>query len=150
MKVLITGHRLFKLAWYDVPWIQLALGDVIFDLKRTGLLSYGYSGMASGVDLWYCRALYNHKIPYCACVPFDDQDLTMDVTERAERANLIDHAAAVVCAKNSYMVEHTDMGIVVWDGNKGGTANVVQQLVEKKKDFVWINPVSQVVWKCFK
>lgn len=41
------------------------------------------------------------------------------------------------------MVEKADTGLVVWDGNKGGTHNVFQQLVEKKKPFVWINPVNE-------
>jgi uncharacterized protein with von Willebrand factor type A (vWA) domain len=47
------------------------------------------------------------------------------------------------------LVEHCDIGIVIWDGNKGGTHNVLQQLVEKSKSFYWINPVKQVIWKCF-
>ena len=150
MRVLVTGHRLFKLEQYDIEWIQFALGDVIFDLKQTGILSYGLAGMASGVDLWYCHYLYNHRIPYAAYIPFDEQADTMSASERLERQSLLNSAACRISAKNSLMVEHADMGIVIWDGNKGGTHNVVQQLVEKKKDFVWINPVSQVVWKCFK
>lgn len=152
MKVLITGHRLFKLQnySYDTIWIQRALSDVVIELKDLGVLTYGYSGMASGVDLWFCRELFVSGIPYAACVPFEEQSETMDKIEQDTRDTLLKHAATHLKVKNSYMVEKADMGIVVWDGNKGGTHNVVQQLVEKKKDFVWINPVSQVIWKCFK
>lgn len=43
------------------------------------------------------------------------------------------------------MVEIIDYGIIVWDGNKGGTHNVFQQMIENKKGFVWINPVSEKI-----
>jgi uncharacterized phage-like protein YoqJ len=68
---------------------------------------------------------------------------------RSKREELLAGAVEIKKVKNSWMVEHCDTAIVVWDGNKGGTANVVQQLVEGKKNFYWINPVAKVVWKCF-
>jgi len=148
MKVLITGHRLFKLQQYNIYWIQEAILNTVIDLKDKGLLSYGYSGMASGVDLWFCKELFNFRIPYAACIPFEGQEETMDGLSKDERKTLISKASAVHYVKNSYMVEKCDMGIVVWDGNKGGTHNVLQQLVEKKKPFVWINPVGKKIWNC--
>ena len=148
MRILITGHRLFKLEQYNIIWIKGAILQTVIDLKDNGLLSYGYSGMASGVDLWFCKELFNFRIPYAACIPFERQEETMNKQSQDERKILISNASVIHNVKNSYMVEKCDMGIVVWDGNKGGTHNVLQQLVEKKKPFIWINPVSEKIWNC--
>lgn len=147
MKVLITGHRLFKLATYDVDWIRLAIADVLTDPAMPA--SYGYAGMASGVDLWFCEACLELGIPYEACIPFEDQRLEMDATEQAVRDRLIAAASKVSHVRNRYMVEKAQAGIAVWDGNKGGTHNVVQQMVEASKPFWWLNPVAQRIWRCF-
>lgn len=104
--------------------------------------------MASGVDLWFCEACLALDIPYIACIPFDEQGETMEESEALLRSELIRQAGQVRKVKNSWMVEEAEMGIVVWDGNKGGTHNVVQQLIEKQKPFIWINPVGRKVWHC--
>jgi hypothetical protein len=46
------------------------------------------------------------------------------------------------------MVEKCNYGIIVFDGNKGGTHNVFQQMVEKHKPFTWINPVWETMTIC--
>ena len=148
MKCLISGHRLFKLEQYDSTWIKRALAETVFEMIETGRLTYGYSGMAGGVDLWFCKELYNWKIPYAACIPFEEQSETMDDFEKAERNVLLDSAATKLKVKNSYMVEKAEAGIIVFDGNKGGTHNVFQQMIENKKPFVWINPVGKKIWRC--
>lgn len=148
MKVLITGHRKHKLENYDTAWIKLALEQAIYDIKQRYGGFIGLSGMASGVDLWFCRECENQDISFIACIPFPEQRDTMSKEDQEEREHQIGTADRVMDVKNSWMVEHADMGIVVWDGNKGGTHNVLQQLVEAKKPFVWINPVGQRVWHC--
>lgn len=149
MNVIVTGHRLHKLEAYDIPWIKRALEDILLDLSGKWHIR-GFAGMASGVDLWFCQAFKDLGKKYVACVPFEGQEATMDAVSAAHRAQLIEDADYVLRIKNSKMVELADLAIVCWDGNKGGTHNVVQQLVENKKDFIWINPVAKVVWKCFK
>lgn len=113
-----------------------------------GLITYGYSGMASGVDLWFCNTCFQMGIPYVACIPFEEQADTMGEEERDYRQRLINGAVSVRAVKNSWMVEASDMGIIVWDGNKGGTHNVLQQMVERKKPFFWLNPVSEKIYNC--
>lgn len=73
----------------------------------------------------------------------------MDESEKELRNWCLNHAADVWKIKNSQMVLRSDAGIVVFDGNKSGTHNVVQQLVEHNKSFVWINPAGKKVWECF-
>lgn len=144
MKTLITGHRLHKLLSYDIEWIKLALREAL-DSTFLEYTTYGLSGMASGVDLWFCEALMEQGIHYAACIPFEGQEETMDEESATLRVDLIAAAAEVISVRNSGMVEKANWGLVVWDGNKGGTHNVFQQLVENKKSFVWINPVSQKI-----
>lgn len=147
MKTLITGHRLFKLASYDTDWIRLAIDEVLSDSEVP--VSYAYSGMASGVDLWFCQSCLDLSIPYEACIPFEDQKLEMEADERALRERLIGSASKTSHVRNRYMVEKAQAGIAVWDGNKGGTHNVVQQMVEADKPFWWLNPVARKIWRCF-
>jgi uncharacterized phage-like protein YoqJ len=149
MNLIVTGHRDHKLETYDKVWIKGALDETITTLRDVYGASLAYSGMASGVDLMFCESCQFYGIPFIACVPFDGQELTMTDEDRRFRNDLLKIVKEVKHVKNSWMVEHCDLAIAVWDGNKGGTHNVVQQLVEKKKNFYWINPVSKVVWKCF-
>lgn len=148
MNVVITGHRKSKLLTYDVEWIKECIYESLRNLKGEYGYVRGYSGMASGVDLWFCEACVVADIPYVACIPFKGQDGYMDDMDKAIRKNLIKDAVEVREVKNSWMVEQVEFAIVVWDGNKGGTHNVLQQLVEKQVSFVWINPVAKVVWDC--
>ena len=77
MQTLITGHRLHKLLSYDIEWIKLALREAL-DSTFLEYTTYGLSGMASGVDLWFCKELKDMHIPYAACIPFEGQESTMD------------------------------------------------------------------------
>lgn len=146
MRTLITGHRLHKLTCYDTDWIKLA---ILAALEETFLrsTSYGLSGMASGVDLWFCDACVRKNLPYAACIPFESQGNTMDEMSRYERDVFISFASEIKNVRNSSMVDKADAGLVVFDGNKGGTHNVFQQLIEKQKPFVWINPVAKKIWE---
>ncbi len=149
MRIVITGHRTEKLAPYDFGWIQSAIDDVLVELKTKDSSLLAYSGMASGIDLHFCRSCLLLGIPFIACVPFEGQENTMTPKDADIREQYLKVAKEIKQVKNSWMVEHTDVGICVWDGNKGGTHNVVQQFVENRRNFYWINPVGKVVWKCF-
>jgi uncharacterized phage-like protein YoqJ len=69
----------------------------------------------------------------------------MSTEDKARRDSIISKAWKVYSARNSQMVENADCGIIVWDGNKGGTHNVFQQMLEKKKPFYWIEPNNKKV-----
>ena len=146
MKVLITGHRLHKLAGYDHGWIKEALEIAISSMTS---MSLGLSGMASGIDLWFCEICHKNGIPYVACPPFEEQSDTIPFEHRPLREWCLNQAADIWKIRNSQMTIKADAGIVVFDGNKGGTHNVFQQLIEYNKPFIWINPVGQKIWECF-
>jgi len=149
MRIIITGHRTEKLSGYDLPWIQSAIDTALVEIKHKNNDLLAYAGMASGVDLHFCNSCILLGIPYIACVPFEGQENTMSPYDGDIRARLLKSAKEIKQVKNSWMVEHADVGIVVFDGNKGGTHNVFQQLVEKRINFYWINPCGKVTWKCF-
>lgn len=149
MRLIVTGHREEKLGTYDTHWIRTTITSLVRQCMNKGV-TIAYSGMASGVDLWFCKACQIHQLPFVACVPFEEQGELMSEEARDARDFYLRNVAVETRnVKNSWMVEHADMAIVVFDGNKGGTANVFQQLIEKNKPFVWINPVGQKVWECF-
>ena len=150
MRLIISGHRRHKLEEYNYNWIERTVEQTVLECIKTHGISLAYSGMASGVDIMFCNACFYHKLPYIACVPFDGQENTMTPNDAILREEFLGYAKEIKKVKNSWMVENCDVAIVVFDGTKGGTHNVFQQLIEKKIDFYWINPVSQVVWKCFK
>jgi len=149
MRLIITGHREEKLSNYDCHWIDAKIHSLVAISMRDYGVSLAYSGMASGVDLYFCKACVANNLPFIACVPFEGQEKYMTFNNMFLRDEYLKKAKEIKMVKNSWMVENCDMAIVVFDGNKGGTHNVFQQLVEKKKNFYWINPVSCVVWNCF-
>jgi uncharacterized phage-like protein YoqJ len=148
MRLIVTGHREEKLNSYDIVWIMITLNSEVQQLNVDRGISLAYSGMASGVDLWFCESCFKYKIPYIACIPFDEQSEYMTDETKSHRETLLKYAKEKMAVKNSWMVEHCDYAIVVWDGNKGGTHNVLQQLIEKQIPFTWINPVAKKVWRC--
>ncbi len=148
MKLMITGHRFHKLVLYDRAFIEIAIEDILKKEKAKQYL-VGLSGMASGVDIWFCISCVQLDIPFIACPPFPEQaNMMHDNAEKDTRERLLSRAKETKPIRNSKMVELADMGIVVWDGNKGGTHNVLQQLIENKKGFYWINPVSEKIFEC--
>lgn len=146
MKVMISGHRKEKLTTYSQDWIILEIDSVINQLYQERGMSCGLSGMASGVDLWFCECCLAKSIPYLAYIPFEGQELLMSSEDATLRDTLIKKASKIKQVRNSVMVEDCEVAIVVWDGNKGGTHNCFQQLIEAKKDIWWINPVKEKVF----
>ena len=103
----------------------------------------------SGVDLWFCEALQCLKKPYIACVPFKEQEDTIaEEEQKILRRDCLSNAKEIWDIRNSQIVEKCDAALVVFDGNKGGTHNVFQQLIEKQKPFIWLNPVGKKRWEC--
>lgn len=147
MKLMVSGHRREKLTSYNEVILRILIDDVVEELIAERGLVLGMSGMASGVDLWFCESLLSNDIPYWACVPFDPEEQAqyMVQADRVVRARLMDAAVELKRVRNRFMVEECDAALVVWDGNKGGTHNCFQQLIEKKKDIWWLNPVKEKV-----
>lgn len=142
MKTLISGHRQERMGWYNTAWIEHQIERAILELNT----SIGLSGMANGVDLIFCRLCEKIGIHLHCYVPFEGQSDYMSVSDTLERLRFITKYTRVD-SRNSAMVEKCDNGIIVFDGNKGGTHNVFQQMLENKKPFIWIEPNNQKTYK---
>jgi uncharacterized phage-like protein YoqJ len=142
MKLLITGHRKSKLVNYDEFSIKYLLLDIF--LKESNNYTICLSGMADGIDLWFLEIFEASKIlgEYWCCVPFQEQEEYMCEEDKQLRQYFLQNCRNRLDIRNSEMVQMCDKAVVVWDGNKGGTHNVLQQLIENKKPFYWINPVN--------
>lgn len=143
MKVLISGHRKSKILNYDMEFIRSALRKV---LKKDKYL-IGLSGMADGIDLLFCEVLLELGKGYYCYLPFAEQHHYMSDKDALRREELISKAWNVFHLRNSSMVEKCDSGVIIWDGNKGGTHNVFQQMIEAGKPFTWIEPVNKRIIK---
>lgn len=144
MKVMISGHRKSKLANYDIDWIKEQIESVVLAWKADGVHVIGLSGMADGIDLIFCQILLDASFGYHAYIPFHEQDEYMSKEDKKWRRDLINKAyMEMYGVRNSTMIDNCDEAIVVWDGNKGGTHNCFQQLIECGKEFVWIEPQNK-------
>lgn len=141
---MVSGHRKSKLQNYSEDFIRLAISDIIGNLINH--YPIGISGMADGVDLWFIEEFIDRNLNYWSYIPFEGQDEYMSDEDKILRTELIDRASRIRYVRNSLMIEDSDTAIVVWDGNKGGTHNVIQQLIENKKLFYWINPVKEKIY----
>lgn len=149
MKIMISGHRNFKLSGYDKEWIQEQIEEAIVFYPGRAVCSkdkyIGLCGAADGVDLWYLELLHSHLLDYHIYIPFEEQDLYMTKKDAERRKYFIGEARITKKARNREMVEDCNEAIVVWDGTKGGTFNCFQQLIEAKKNIYWINPLTKVI-----
>lgn len=107
MKIMISGHRKEKLTAYSQEWIILAIDAMVHQLYQDGFMSCGLSGMASGVDLWFCEACTSAGIPYIAYIPFAGQELLMLEEDAILRDKLIKNAIGVKQVRNRVMVEES-------------------------------------------
>lgn len=146
MKVMISGHRTEKLKQYNLNKIVDLISDIITYLSNKDYI-IGLSGMANGIDLEFCNICWIKEIPFWACPPFEEQDEYMSYEEKELRNNMMSAAREIHKIRNSQMLEMADVGIIVWDGNKGGTHNVLQQMLEKNKPFFWIEPKSLMIYE---
>lgn len=145
MKLMVSGHRIQKLKDDEVQWIQYALANVLSGCFNYYGYSYGLSGMASGVDLWFCQVCIMYNIPYAACIPFDEQQDTMKEEDSNLRETLIKSSAQVIKCRNSEMIEKCNGAVVVWNGGKGGTHNVFEQLLQTNKQIFWMIPARKQI-----
>lgn len=142
-----TGHRPQKLGGFalDNPMrlaIQEALAKKLTELKVKSAIS----GMALGVDQWAVEVCIALGIPFTAAVPFKGQESVWQPDQKYRYAQLLAKAQEIVVVsdepyrpalmqiRNEWMVDHCDLLIAVWNGDKqGGTYNCVRYAVLMKR-----------------
>lgn len=134
-----TGHRPEKLHREEEEineelekMIKAAIGD--------GYTTF-ISGMARGVDIWAAEIVlmikdYNPEIKLICAVPYEGfekswskewQDAYHEVLDRADLVEYIcpHYSRGCFQIRNKWMVDHSDVVIAVYNGEKGGTKNTI-------------------------
>ena len=126
-----TGHRRWDPATAAAVqhWLYGRLGD----LKPERVIS----GMALGFDTWLAADALQQGIPLIAAVPFEGQERCWPQRAQEQYRDLLKSAAEVQIisqgpysprmyqVRNEWMVDHCDLLLAGWTGEKGGTANCV-------------------------
>jgi uncharacterized phage-like protein YoqJ len=159
VNVVVTGHRPQKLAPEQVPWIKDTLAQCLGALDARNTVAV--SGMALGVDTWWVEAALALKIPVLAVVPFagqervwryDDQQKYHALLAQCAQVEVLHpvpprdrkHSAQLLFARNTWMSEHADLALAVWDGKpEGGTSHCVSELVTRKVPVMVLDPVAR-------
>ena len=147
-----TGHRSAKLPWgYDEDDPRcLDLKQRIYDTAEA-VYSAGFKdficGMAEGCDLYFCEAVMalreeHPEITVEAAIPFSGQADRWPPAQKRRYERLVsecdrqtllqpDYTPGCMMNRNRYMVDHADLIIACYDGQRGGTLNTLRYALEK-------------------
>ena len=156
MIVSFSGHRPNKLGGFKLPnptynYIYAKIENALKELKPEKVIS----GMALGVDQWAAVIAARLDIPFLAAIPFEGQELAWPA-ESQKAFNILrklaaeevivspgGYAANKMQIRNEWMVDHCDMLIAVYNGDKsGGTYNCISYAKSLNKEIYLIDPTK--------
>jgi hypothetical protein len=158
MRVGITGHqRLAITSGWD--WVRSEIAAV---LKRDAGPLVGISSLAAGADQIFADLVLRQGGALEVVIPLpgyvesfaDECDLgeyerllrTASVVETLRRDGSVEEAYMEAGRR---VVDTSDLLVAVWDGRPasglGGTADVVEYAVRRKKKILHLNPLTQTV-----
>lgn len=121
----------------------------------------GVTSLAIGADSIFAESVLQHKGSIEAVIPFPEYELTFDIDDRDRYRRLLKAASRVMLLQKkrsdeeSYLeagkmvVDLTEMLLAVWDGKParglGGTGDIVEYAVRKRKDIFHLNPITHRV-----
>ena len=150
MRVGITGHQ--KRPSIDWVWVELEL-DAAF--ARLGVIDYVYSSLAAGADQVFAQVALRRGIKLIAIIPLDNYERFFEGESCQVYEQLLQQADIVRLAGDTnsekafygagtYIVDHVDQLIAVWDGKPaqgfGGTADIVSYAKTHKVPVLHIDP----------
>ena len=154
MKVGVTGHQ--QLGGEEtVVWLSHTLETCIEQYR----IEQGITSLAIGADQLYAEVLKRKNIPYLAVIPSadyvttftNDHDLAR-YQEFLQEAFEIIHLPFEQGSETAYyeagkrVVDLSDLLLAIWNGlparGLGGTADIVQYALSRKKQVIHINPLS--------
>ena len=137
--VCFTGHRPEKLTMSEES-VKAGLEQQIVQALANGYTTF-ITGMAQGVDLWAGKIVADLRdnglpIKLVAANPYPGfgkgwepewKSLHQEITSRADLVENVCKAYNKGCfmARNKWMVDHSDLVIAVFNGEKGGTKNTI-------------------------
>jgi hypothetical protein len=158
MRVGITGHqRLKEHARWD--WVERELDRLLASIAPPLV---GITSLAVGADQLFADAVLRRGGSLEVVIPFagyestfseerDRQEYTR-LSQRASRVEVLEKPGSdeeAYLASGRRMVDQSDLLIAVWDGlpasGLGGTGDVVNYAVRRRKRTIHLNPVTGVV-----
>ena len=152
----VTGHRDLD----NVKLITSSVDEVLRKIRNTfsGETLTIISPLAEGADrLVVWRAMENNDVHLVVPLPLEISEYMQDfsgIYSKAEFVTLLEQAAQVIelpaeetreasyLAAGSYILDHSDLLIAVWDGQPargpGGTGQIVAQAREKLMPIAWV------------
>lgn len=142
-----TGHRPNKLGGYSKEALEKLVNiaiEALQEIKPNKVIS----GMALGWDQALAIAAYKLDIPFCAAVPFTNQETNWpkESQEAYTRILLKADLVEVICdggyapwkmqKRNEFMVDNADVILAMYDGTSGGTANCINYAKSKNKKII--------------
>jgi hypothetical protein len=152
----VSGHR-------DLPDKQ-SISNAIDEVLRTIMKAYGdgplqvISPLAEGADrvvVW--RAMANYSVHLIAPLPLEISDYMVDFrsfSSKTEFTTLLEQADKIIelpaentrdacyLAAGEYVLDHSDVLVVVWDGKPasgmGGTAEIVAEARRREMPLAWV------------
>lgn len=156
-KIGITGHQKLcdPAGW---RWVKSALNGEL-DAFETPAIAV--SSLAIGADQLFVSLVAMRGGQICAVIPFHGYEQTFSPEAANEYHRLLAQASTVetlqiegtnedkYLAAGKRIVELSDVVIAVWDGKpakgKGGTADIVSYISDKKRSVIYINRVNKTI-----
>lgn len=155
MRIGITGHQERNgISW---SWVSDA---ILAQFAEVPTGSEALSSLARGADQVFARCAIERGLQLVAVIPFDNYASLFDSEAKLEFENLLAKSKAVelhlklepeeaFLRAGHYVVDHSDHLIAVWDGQpaagRGGTADIVDYALERRRAVIHINPIAQTV-----
>lgn len=166
MTVAFTGYRPEKMPFTerdndpDFVKFKEKLTETVGKLVMTGYDTF-LSGMATGFDTWAAEAVLSCRRRYpevslVGVIPFPEQAADWSGEDRYRRemilrgctsSVIISPAYARGCyfTRNRYLVDHADLLLCAYDGQKGGTAYTVDYAKKRGLPLICIRPSTAEV-----
>ena len=138
-RVCFTGHRPEKLTLSETD-VKAGLTEQIRKAVSEGYTTF-ITGMAKGVDLWAGEIVADLRdsgadIKLIAASPYEGfgkgwapewQSLYQEILQRADLVKYVCPGYNKGCfmTRNKWMVDHSNLVIAVFNGEKGGTKNTI-------------------------
>jgi hypothetical protein len=150
MRLGITGHQ--KRPSIDWAWVELELDAA---LARLGAIDYAYSSLATGADQVFGQVALRRGIKLIAIIPLQNYERFFEGESRRVYEQLLQQADVVrlpgdanpekaFFIAGTYIVDHVDQLIAVWDGKPaqgfGGTADIVSYAKSHKVPVLHVDP----------
>ena len=131
MKIAITGHRPERLNGHEQE-IRNWIDEFLLKNEVTAM----YNGMAQGVDQICAKSAVKNRIPLIICYPYKRisfNPLEEFLMDNAEEINFIskEYSKQSYYIRDKYMVDHCDVLLAVWDGEKSGGTWITIEYAQK-------------------